>query len=107
TGTWLCMKHEIRHMRAHGSGVIVNVASTIGAHLTLPMLGAYAATKAAIGTLTRAAAKENIAHGIRINAVSPGLVDTPMSRWPGEADADRDARISPWFRWGGWPPRPR
>lgn len=94
TGTWLCMKHEIRHMRAHGGGVIVNVASTIGAHLTLPMLGAYAATKTAIGTLTRAAAKENIAHGIRINAASPGPVDTPMSRLPGETDADRDARIS-------------
>lgn len=94
TGTWLCMKHEIAHMRSHGGGVIVNVASTIGAHLTLPAMGAYAATKAAISTLTRTAAKENIAHGVRVNAVSPGPVDTPMSRFPGETDADRDARIA-------------
>lgn len=94
TGTWLCMKHEIAHMRSHGGGAIVNVASTVGAHLTLPAMGAYAATKAAISTLTRTAAKENIAHGVRINAVSPGPVDTPMSRFPGETDADRDARVA-------------
>jgi NAD(P)-dependent dehydrogenase (short-subunit alcohol dehydrogenase family) len=94
TGVWLSMKYEIAHMRRHGGGVIVNVASTIGAHLTRPGLGAYAATKAAVSTLTRVAAKENIRHGIRINAVSPGPVDTPMSRQPGESDADRDARIA-------------
>lgn len=93
TGLWLSMKHEIRHMRAHGGGAIVNVASTIGAHATVPGMGAYAATKAAVSTLTRAAAKESIGDGIRINAVSPGPVDTPMSRLPGETDADRDARF--------------
>lgn len=94
TGVWLSMKHEIAHMREIRAGVIVNVASTIGAHMTLPALGAYAATKAAVSTLTRAAAKESIASGIRINAVSPGPVDTPMSRFPGETDADRDARLA-------------
>lgn len=93
TGVWLSMKHEIAHMRQHG-GVIVNVASSIGAHLTLPSMGAYAATKAAVSTLTRTAAKETIADGIRINAISPGPVDTPMSRFPGETDADRDARLA-------------
>lgn len=94
TGVWLSMKYEIAHMRHSGGGVIINVASTIGAHLTLPGLGAYAATKAAVSALTRAAAKENIAYGVRINAISPGPVDTPMSRRPGESDADRDARIA-------------
>lgn len=94
TGVWLSMKHEIAHMRRSGGGAVINVASTIGAHLTLPGMGAYAATKAAVSALTRAAAKENIAYGVRINAVSPGPVDTPMSRRPGESDADRDARIA-------------
>ncbi len=93
TGVWLSMKHEIIHMRANGGGVIVNMASSIGVHMTLPGLGAYAAAKAGVSTLTRTAAREYIRDGIRINAVSPGPVDTPMSRLPGETDADRDARM--------------
>ncbi len=94
TGVWLCMKHQIAHMRSQGGGCIVNLASSIGAHLTLPGMGAYAATKAAVNALTRTAAKEYIGAGIRINAVSPGPVDTPMSRFPGETDQDRDARLA-------------
>jgi len=47
------------------------VASSIGAHTTVPGMGAYAATKAAVSALTRTAAREYIAEGIRINAVSP------------------------------------
>ncbi|WP_376795473.1 glucose 1-dehydrogenase [Thermogemmatispora sp.] len=94
TGVWLSMKYEIAHMRAHGGGVIVNMASTIGAHTTRPELGAYAAAKAAVSVLTRTAAREYIREGIRINAVSPGPVAAPMSRLPGESDAERDSRIA-------------
>lgn len=94
TGVWLSMKHEIAHMRISGGGTIVNMASSLGAHLALPYMGAYAATKAAVSTLTRTAAKEYISDGIRINAISPGPVDTPMSLFPGETDADRDARLA-------------
>ncbi len=93
TGTWLCLKHEIAHMRAHGGGAIVNMASNIGAHGRLPRLAAYAASKAAVSALTRAAARDHIAEGVRINAVSPGATDTDMSRRPGETDADRAARL--------------
>ena len=93
TGTWLSMKYEIQQMRAHGGGAIVNMASTIGTHMTLPGMGAYAASKAAVSILTRTAAQEHIGQGIRINAVSPGPVDTWMSRLPGENDADRDERM--------------
>lgn len=93
TGTWLSMKHEIRHMRAHGGGVIVNVSSAIGPHMRRPGTGAYAASKAGVSALTRTAALECIRDGVRINAVSPGPVDTPMSRAPGEDDAARDARL--------------
>jgi NAD(P)-dependent dehydrogenase (short-subunit alcohol dehydrogenase family) len=94
TGVFLAMKHEIAHMRASGGGVIVNTASNLGAHMRLPFLGAYAATKAAVSALTRAAAREYIADGIRINAISPGPIDTPMSLRPGETEADRDKRLA-------------
>jgi NAD(P)-dependent dehydrogenase (short-subunit alcohol dehydrogenase family) len=94
TGVFLAMKHEITHMRASGGGVIINTASNLGAHMRLPFLGAYAATKAAVSALTRAAAREYIADGIRINAISPGPIDTPMSLRPGETAADRDERLA-------------
>lgn len=93
TGVFLSMKYEIAHMRAHGGGVIVNTASNIGAHLRFPGTGAYAAAKAAVSALTRTAARECIADGIRINAVSPGPIDTPMSMRPGETEADRTERL--------------
>ncbi len=93
TGTWLCLKHEVAHMRAHGGGAIVNMASNIGAHGRLPNMGAYAASKAAVSALTRTAARDHIADGVRINAVSPGATDTDMSRRPGETDAGRAARL--------------
>jgi NAD(P)-dependent dehydrogenase (short-subunit alcohol dehydrogenase family) len=93
TGTLLSMKHEIAYMRRHGGGAIVNVASSLGAHMRLAGLGAYVATKAAVSALTRNAALDHIGDGIRINAVSPGPADTPMSSRPGETQADRDARM--------------
>ena len=93
TGVWLSMKYEIGHMLSNGEGAIVNIASTIGAHVTYPGTGPYAASKAAVSALTRAAAQDYIGYGIRINAVSPGPSDTPMSFRPGENSADRAARL--------------
>ncbi|UOX85382.1 glucose 1-dehydrogenase [Amycolatopsis sp. FBCC-B4732] len=93
TGTWLCLKHEVAHMRAHGGGAIVNIASNIGAHGRLPNMAAYAASKAAVSALTRTAARDHIGEGVRINAVSPGATDTGMSLRPGETDADRAERV--------------
>lgn len=93
TGVYLSMKHEIGHMRAHGGGVIVNTSSSLGAHQRRPGLAAYGATKAAVSALTRAAAREYIADGIRINAVSPGPMHTPMSLRPGETEDDRAERV--------------
>jgi NAD(P)-dependent dehydrogenase (short-subunit alcohol dehydrogenase family) len=94
TGTWLSLKYEIAHMREHGGGVIVNVSSSIGAHLRRPRMGAYAASKAGASALTRVAALEAIADGVRVNVVSPGATDTPMSLRPGEDEADRAKRIA-------------
>jgi NAD(P)-dependent dehydrogenase (short-subunit alcohol dehydrogenase family) len=93
TGMWLSMKYEIGYMRAHGGGAIVNVASTIGAHRRVAGLGAYTAAKAAVSALTRTAALDHIGDGVRINAVSPGPVDTPMSTRPGEGAAEKAARL--------------
>jgi NAD(P)-dependent dehydrogenase (short-subunit alcohol dehydrogenase family) len=93
TGVFLAMKHEIGHMAGHGGGTIVNMSSSVGPHLTVPMLGAYGATKAAVSSLTRTAAREAIADGVRINAVSPGPIDTPMSMLAGETEADRAERL--------------
>jgi NAD(P)-dependent dehydrogenase (short-subunit alcohol dehydrogenase family) len=93
TGVWLSMKHEIAHMRTHGGGTIVNTASNLGAHGRLPGISAYVATKAAVSALTRNAAREHIADGIRVNAISPGPIDTPMSLRPGETAEGRAARL--------------
>lgn len=91
TGVWLSMKHEIAHMRTHDGGVIVNTASI--PTTMVPGHGAYGAAKAGVSALTRAAAREHMGEGIRINAICLGPVDTAMSRQSGETDADRDARM--------------
>jgi NAD(P)-dependent dehydrogenase (short-subunit alcohol dehydrogenase family) len=92
TGVFLCMKYEIAYMKEHGGGAIVNIASNIGAHGRRPGLSAYAASKAGVSVLTQTAAREYIADGVRINAISPGASDTAMSYRSGESRADRDAR---------------
>lgn len=94
TGVFLSMQYQLRHMRTRKQGVIVNVGSTIGSSKALPAMGAYGASKAAVVALTKAAALENIGEGIRINSVSPGSSDTPMSMRPGEDQAARSKRVA-------------
>ncbi|RTR24672.1 glucose 1-dehydrogenase [Azospirillum griseum] len=72
------MRAQITVMRAQGGGVIVNNASVSGVRNPNPGLALYAASKAAALALTRTAALENAPLGVRINAVSPGRVETPM-----------------------------
>ncbi|QIJ61136.1 glucose 1-dehydrogenase [Streptomyces sp. JB150] len=94
TGVFNAMAAEIRRMRTQpGGGAIVNVASNLGAHQQVNGATAYAATKAAVTSLTRGAALEHIREGVRINAVSPGASDTAMSLQPGETEEERAVRM--------------
>lgn len=77
-GTWLCLRHEIRQMLKQGGGVIVNMTSVAGL-AAVPAFSAYITSKHGLVGLTRAAALECAAAGIRVNAVCPGYVDTPMT----------------------------
>jgi 2,5-dichloro-2,5-cyclohexadiene-1,4-diol dehydrogenase 1 len=77
TGTFLCMKHEIQHMLAHGGGAIVNTSSTAGA-VGCGNAAAYVSAKHGVVGLTRAGAIDYSARAIRVNAVLPGAVETPM-----------------------------
>jgi NAD(P)-dependent dehydrogenase (short-subunit alcohol dehydrogenase family) len=93
TGVLLGMRAQVAYMRRNGGGAIVNVSSTLGPHVRRPGTGAYGASKAAVSALTRAAAREYIGEGVRINAVSPGPSATAMSLLPGETEAGRTARM--------------
>ena len=85
-GTVLSMKHELRVMLAQGSGSIVNISSTYG-HEGGAGASIYAASKHAVEGLTKSVALEFGSSGIRVNAVAPGPIQTPMlDRWAGSED---------------------
>ena len=101
-GVWACMKHELRQMRTQGSGAIVNCSSIAG------LVGgtgrpAYTASKRGVIGLTTSAALEYAPRGIRINAVCPGTIETPMVAdmiAKGELDRAEAAAATPIGRLG-------
>ena len=79
-GVWYCCKHVLPHLLAKGGGAIVNVAS-VHASQIIPHTFPYPVAKHGLLGLTRALAIEYAARGIRINAISPGYIDTPVNEW--------------------------
>jgi NAD(P)-dependent dehydrogenase (short-subunit alcohol dehydrogenase family) len=101
-GIWASMKHELAQMRKQGSGAIVN-CSSLGGLVGLPGRAAYHAAKHGVIGLTRSAALEYAPRGIRINAICPGTVETPMVTQmiaTGDLDPDEAAANQPIARLG-------
>ena len=92
-GTWLGVRHASSVMREQKSGSIVNISSLSGKSGN-PGQTNYSAAKAGIVGLTKAAAKEVAHHGIRVNAIQPGLIRTPMTEaMPPGIFAEREAAV--------------
>jgi NAD(P)-dependent dehydrogenase (short-subunit alcohol dehydrogenase family) len=101
-GVWLCMKYELLRMREQGNGAIVN-NSSIGGIIGIPGGAAYQATKHGVIGLTKSTALEYAAKNIRINAICPGTIDTPMVQTmftSGELVLEDLARLQPIGRLG-------
>src|SRR3546814_15830931 len=95
TGTFLCMKYQILAMIERGTkGSIVNTASVAGV-VGVPMHGGYVGAKHAVVGLTRVAAADYGKHGIRVNALVPGAVRTPMLPRQRDTDAGLEPLLKP------------
>ncbi|MDX1580353.1 MAG: SDR family oxidoreductase [Alphaproteobacteria bacterium] len=98
-GMWRVMKHQVPAMLRQGGGAIVDTSS-IAAFGATPMYGVYGVSKAGLNVLVQTMAKELAEQNIRINAVAPGVIDTPMADAMGRDNADMVAQMTPMKRYG-------
>src|SRR5918998_2082391 len=99
-GTYLAARHAIPEMRERGGGAIVNVSS-VQAFASQKGVAAYTASKGGINALTRAMALDHARENIRVNAVCPASVDTPMLRWSAnlfKGDKSVEETLADWGR---------
>ena len=101
-GVFLAAKSALPHLRRSGQGAIV-VISSVQAHVAQPAVAAYAASKGALVSLVRSMAVDEARHGVRVNAVCPGSVDTPMlrssaRRFSDGTDEGTQAMVEDWGR---------
>lgn len=92
TGVYLAARYALIQMMQQGSGAIVITASP-HAIVTLPDAGAYAASKGGVLALARALALEGAPHGVRVNALLPGAIDTPMLRREMQASSNPERQL--------------
>jgi NAD(P)-dependent dehydrogenase (short-subunit alcohol dehydrogenase family) len=95
TSVWRGMRCVVPHMRQQGKGAVVNISS-VQSLLGFQGWAAYAAAKGGINALTQQAARDLAPHGIRVNAVAPGTIMTPMNRKIFEEVDDPDELIARW-----------
>jgi NAD(P)-dependent dehydrogenase (short-subunit alcohol dehydrogenase family) len=99
-GVYLTCQAAMPELRRRGGGAIVTISS-VQAFAAQERVAAYAASKAGIVGLSRAMAMDGAADGIRVNAVCPGSVDTPMLRWAADkfrGERSQDAQVADWGR---------
>jgi len=102
-GIYQASRHAIPEMRERGGGAIVNVSS-VQAIASQTGVAAYTASKGGINALTRAMALDHAPENIRVNAVCPGSVDTPMLRWAADLFKGEDTVEATVEEWGGMHP---
>jgi NAD(P)-dependent dehydrogenase (short-subunit alcohol dehydrogenase family) len=101
-GVYMTARAALPYLRRSGAGAIV-VVSSVQAYVAQSGVAAYAASKGALNALTRSMAIDEASHGVRVNAVCPGSVDTPMLRWSAALFSDgspgaAEGTVSEWGR---------